>query len=805
MRAWIALGSLAVLFAIGLVGRGQEAQDDPLWETAGDVEAGELRFLVTDANGNEIPARLTFVKDGEAAPELFRATQVAPEQLAVRKNVIYSLRGHGRLTVPVGTYRVYASLGLEWSLAARVVTIREGEPQTFEARLRKQIDTGGWIGGDFHLHTLTYSGHGDSNLSERIISLLGEGVDFAVATDHDHNTDYGPMLKARGGESRMTAVTGNEVSTSIGHFNAFPLDPKRPVIDSGIDDPRELFTVIRREPNRYGERPIVQVNHPRWEGIDYFTKFGLDPVTGEAADDRFSFEFDTVEIFNSNQGYGYDDEERLHDTGNRYWVLADWFRMLNTGYRAWAVGNSDSHTVHATFAGYPRNYVRYDGPSAPSVDVPSVLAGIRAGTMFTTSGPFVELTVNGQPMGSEVRCDSKSAEIAVRVRAASWIDCDRVHLVVNGDIQETWEVPPQRSITRLEKRHTLTLERDAWVAILVEGDDPLEPLLPTQGRASLPRAVTNPVFLDADGDGQWTPLAAIDTSLVAEVQDPSELERLVRAEVGSEQAALLLWKAKEAHPDVAAQAALSLLGKVEGRLLLTAARVLEAHPLPEAEVPLRKALKESRSDPERRVALLRALVAHDPGAMADGVRQFLIDEGVDIVQRYSTELRPGLGGRFIADWMAIGYFPNPDRSTLYSRAFGPETDGDVRHEHEGRGGPARWRRASVSRDGYLDLLDPADRAGGENAIVYAQTWVLSPDERDAMYAIGTDDGCQLFFNGQKVYEDRSRHAASPFRQMGVLKMKAGWNRVLVKVENGSGDCGLYFQLFDPKLHTSAMQ
>ena len=30
----------------------------------------------------------------------------------------------------------------------------------------------GWVSGDFHLHTLTYSGHGDSNMPERIISIV---------------------------------------------------------------------------------------------------------------------------------------------------------------------------------------------------------------------------------------------------------------------------------------------------------------------------------------------------------------------------------------------------------------------------------------------------------------------------------------------------------------------------------------------------------------------------------------------------------------------------------------------------------
>ena len=31
-------------------------------------------------------------------------------------------------------------------------------------------------------------------MNERIISLVGENVEFAVATDHNHNTDYQPTI-----------------------------------------------------------------------------------------------------------------------------------------------------------------------------------------------------------------------------------------------------------------------------------------------------------------------------------------------------------------------------------------------------------------------------------------------------------------------------------------------------------------------------------------------------------------------------------------------------------------------------------
>ena len=65
-------------------------------------------------------------------------------------------------------------------------------------------------------------------IEERIVTLAGEGVELAISTDHNHHTDYSPTVTELHVGERITTVTGNEVSTPIGHMNAFPLDPEDP-------------------------------------------------------------------------------------------------------------------------------------------------------------------------------------------------------------------------------------------------------------------------------------------------------------------------------------------------------------------------------------------------------------------------------------------------------------------------------------------------------------------------------------------------------------------------------------------------
>jgi hypothetical protein len=219
------------------------------------VPQARLAFDIRDPDGQPLPARLTFRGAGGIAANLFTRVEAAPDELAVRKNVVYSLRGSGVITVPTGSFQVFATHGLEWSLAEQRFEFEAGKDYRFEAVLRQEIDSKGWISGDFHLHTLTHSGHGDSNLKERVISLVGEGVEFAVATDHNHNTSYAPEVEALKLDGKLAHITGNEVTTPIGHLNAFPLDAKRPPVRADLRDSTELFRIIRSSRSTGSGRP----------------------------------------------------------------------------------------------------------------------------------------------------------------------------------------------------------------------------------------------------------------------------------------------------------------------------------------------------------------------------------------------------------------------------------------------------------------------------------------------------------------------------------------------------------------------
>jgi hypothetical protein len=757
-----------------------------------DEPHGVLAFEILRPDGRPMPGRLTFVRDGEVDLELFPGVEARPQNLAVRRNVVYCLSGRDRITVPAGTYEVLASRGLEWSLDRATLEVPAGGEVAWTANLRPELATAGWVSGDFHLHTLTHSGHGDADMNERVISLVGEGVEFAVATDHNHNIDYGPTMAALGAEGHMTAVVGNEVSTPIGHLNAFPLDPERAPVDASLTDANALFKLIRDEPNEFGVTPVIQLNHPRWEGIDYFTSTGLDPITGRSDDPAYSADFDTLEVLNENAGWGYHDADLEHafPTGSSlHSVLKDWYHLLNRGHRYFAVGNSDSHTVHKAFAGYPRNFVRSSTDDPAAIDAAEVAAALRAGRVFTTTGPFVRAHIGEVETGGTVTALDGRVLLQAEIGAAQWIYLDRAKVVVNGDVWHEIElepiVDPRGRIHWRTLTQPLELQRDAWVHVIVEGDESLSPIVTGSPRPVLPLAITNPIWVDADGDGQ---VRSLDSWALAECATRTSVDGLRPAE-----AAALVLAAAERRPAGATALMRSALARSEREVRLATLRAVEQLATPGLEPGLR-ALLDGASDPMMALACLRALRAVGAEGWALELPRLFERFGRARVQRYTNELEALAPPSAVRTWEVLGPLDSPDATTLFLTNWARERALPPGATTEGKAGPIGWRTPTVRDDGFVDLaaLDPAAAA---NALFLARTTIVAETAGPRLYGLGTDDGCRVWLNGVEVHRDTTRHGSVPLQHVGLFELREGPNELVIGVENGNGATGLHLHLF----------
>jgi len=474
-----------------------------------------LEVLVRDAaTGEGMPARLTVLDaEGGYASLYYPGLHATP----VRDGFTYTSNdGTATLELSAGEYTVYASRGTEWSVASNVIVLPPDGATRAALDLRHEVDTPGYASMDTHLHTLTHSGHGDASVEERVLSVAGEGIDVAIATDHNHNTDYRPQQRSLGLEGRFLAVTGNEVSTPIGHFNAFPLSPDDAI---PMHDSRDWMALSRDMRDKGAQ--VVILNHPRWPDVDRgpFGVSGLDPATGIFAD-GLVLPVDAIEVFNST-------------VVEHHWrvVLEDWFGLLNHGVLVRGVGSSDSHTVIDP-PGQGRTYVRTPAERPGPEHVDALCRSLRFGDATISKGLYLEVTIGDQPPGSLVAAPDRNLDVMVRVACASWASAETVEVWVNGtlaaridDLPTTVGEPTDLALPI--SINPLPLD-DCWVVVVAEGPKPDAPWRYTlqDGLA----AVSNPIFIDRDLDGRWaSPFLTAEHLLEEYVGDPDGLQQALQS------------------------------------------------------------------------------------------------------------------------------------------------------------------------------------------------------------------------------------------------------------------------------------
>ena len=239
------------------------------------------------------PCRITVIN---AHGALATTSTVSNDHLAVRPGVIYTGSGDAEFDLPAGRYTIYAGRGVEYGVDSVQVTLKPGDQVQKKLTIRREFSTADYVSCDPHVHTLTYSGHGDATIGERVLTIAGEGIELPVATEHNRHVDYDTAARTHRVRNFFTPVVGNEVTTVTGHFNIFPVVAGGRVPDFNLKDGPAIFQSIAE---RTAARAII-LNHPR-DVHSGFRPFGPErhnAVTGENNDD-WLLRAGAVEVVNS--------------------------------------------------------------------------------------------------------------------------------------------------------------------------------------------------------------------------------------------------------------------------------------------------------------------------------------------------------------------------------------------------------------------------------------------------------------------------------------------------------------------------
>lgn len=450
-----------------------------------------------------IPCKVTFEGVAATATPDFGPTHAA----GPAKNQVTTATGKlDRLPIAPGRYRVTMSRGPEYDTPSSEIDVGAGKDEVYASVLHRVVDTKGYLATDFHQHTMLGT---DSPVSthDRVVSNVAEGVEVAVATEHNVVADFEPIVQELGLGAWMVALPGDELTSDAsnkpwGHANVYPLkaDPKDPrggALPVRDRTARELFAELRKIPSPH----VLQINHPRTGITGYFDQYKLDPATGEGTDPGYDPAFDALEVWN---GRNVESRDR---------VLDDFFVLLRTKHPVTATADTDTHGIVGQEAGYPRTYVRVANDAhletwddARSLDLVKGVRELR--DVVLTNGPFLRVTVNGAPIGGIARARGGDVTVKVHVECAPWIDVDSLQV---SSASGGHAHPVAASAIKLKldgKRMTADavlharFARDDAIVVIARGSKPMVPVLGGDPKEIVPYAMTGAVWVDADGDGR---------------------------------------------------------------------------------------------------------------------------------------------------------------------------------------------------------------------------------------------------------------------------------------------------------------
>jgi len=489
-----------------------------------------------DGHGYPVNGRVVVRRDGEPVQLTDRSGWRSERKHRNRQlDAVYVRDGEGSVRLDPGSYKLVATRGLRD--AVNVVELELDGDRELNLAVPRLVESPG-LTMDPHLHTgSSYDAYVPHAV--RLHSLACSGIDAVVVTEHNRIAKPARLEDQLAGKAPVPwLIPGVEGDLRArvgknwdwGHLTAWPLVAGAAPPSRWPKTPAHAVAAWRRWQGEHphpetGDDLLLTLAHPR--GIQFrtggrskdqawalFNNFGYDRSFDVGFGDNAwmlerageggptVMDFDALEVVN-RMGL-----EKYRE------VRQDWFALLNQGYLMAGVGGSDSHALAVELPGLPQTVVH----GADDSSLTALVDATRAGRVSVTTGPYLELTLegHGQQAGLGETLSVPDGELVAHivVRHAPWVPVHELRLVVNGHVLHRSELGGRtRNVgPAVVVRETVPIssDRDLWVLVEAGWPEAAEDSL-VGGTYSVvapgyvPFAFTNPVYVDADGDGAWTP------------------------------------------------------------------------------------------------------------------------------------------------------------------------------------------------------------------------------------------------------------------------------------------------------------
>jgi hypothetical protein len=310
--------------------------------------------------------------------------------------------------LPAGELYVELFKGFEYEPTRCKVTVHPGQKKlTLRIRRWKDLRSKGWLTADTHVHFISPQTAWLEAQCEgvNVVNLLASQWGRLFTNVGDISGRVGVVE----GDTIVWVGTENR-HHMLGHISmlgtkGLPVFPmcSGGVSESWMGDPEFRTLVEWAQECRRKDGLVIRPHFP-------YCGFTEDPalaVTGA---------MDAVEI-------------AVGAAPRNDFALQEWYRYLNNGYRVAVVGGTDKMGAYCAL-GHLRTYAQLDPEQAFTYE--NWARAVRAGRTYSTTGPLLELTVEGRRIGETIRLPAGGGRLQVEALAESAWPLGRIEIVQNG-------------------------------------------------------------------------------------------------------------------------------------------------------------------------------------------------------------------------------------------------------------------------------------------------------------------------------------------------------------------------------------
>ncbi|MGY2803947.1 CehA/McbA family metallohydrolase [Bradyrhizobium sp. USDA 4506] len=449
--------------------------------------------VVDASDGTELPSRVHFRgAHGEYLPPLAHAALVDD---AWGQNVGADLRlgsmsyayvpGRFEIMLPVGKVAAEIVHGFEYKVIRTALEIKPGQTELlFELERWSDMRRRGWYCGDVHVHFLDpvtaalESAAEDVNVTNLLAAQWGRGF---TGVGHGIAREYNT-----GSSDRIVRIDSENRHHMMG--DVFLLNLRQPVLPLSSGGPE------RDEIGGWEDVSLVDwCAACKMQGGLVFNQLTPTPHAEATAAIALGL-IDAVEV----RWFNFDFTAHLHIDGR--WGetpfdcpgVQQWYAYLNAGYRLPAVGGTDKMS-NGTALGALRTYAFLgDGVG---FDYAKWCSAVAQGHSFVSTGPMLELRVNGRMPGEQIELADGGGQVRITAQARSAQPFEVIDVVHNGQVIASANAGADGLAATLDA--TVTIDGSSWLAARCFGRGRLHTQHPIDIGAH-----TSPVYVSVDNRRQ---------------------------------------------------------------------------------------------------------------------------------------------------------------------------------------------------------------------------------------------------------------------------------------------------------------